>query len=362
MAENRWNQMKEIVQNIDLNRIDANAKIILFGAGMNGSFAYSKLKDKFNIVAFSDNNTSLWGKEHEGIPVIEPGKISEIENVFVFVTVTGQHYVSIKKQLEELELPFMIYMEYVLAQHFKDFEHVYLSLLEDEESKIVYSNILISHLLCTEKYLKEIFVRNQYFEIPEFNIPSTKEVFVDCGAFTGDTMESYVLNRAGMFKKIYSFEPTQKTYNALCYRRERLLREWALEEDQILPQKYAVSDEDKEVYFGSEINGEKSNRIFEKEESAVEKMECVALDSFFSDKKEMPTFIKADIEGAETDLILGARKIIMENRPLLAICVYHKVEDLYEIPMMLKKLNPDYKMSLRHHMPNYYETVLYCYE
>lgn len=45
----------------------------------------------------------------------------------------------------------------------------------------------------------------------------------------------------------------------------------------------------------------------------------------------------------------------------LAICIYHKETDLYEIPILLKQLQAGYKMDIRHHMLNFYETVLYCY-
>ena len=60
-------------------------------------------------------------------------------------------------------------------------------------------------------------------------------------------------------------------------------------------------------------------------------------------------------------MLKGAEELIRSGKPLLAICIYHRIEDLYEIPMLLKQFRPDYKMSIRHHMPNYYETVLYCY-
>jgi len=65
------------------------------------------------------------------------------------------------------------------------------------------------------------------------------------------------------------------------------------------------------------------------------------------------------VEGCEKDAILGAKKTIQEHRPMLAIAVYHRPEDLWEIPQILSTLQ-DYKFYLRHYTQFYHETVLYC--
>ncbi len=362
MQKYSWNDVEKKVEEIKSRNLDIeNAKIVLFGAGMNGSHAYKKLKDRCNIVGFSDNNKALWDKTHEGVKVIRPSELEKIENLVVILTVTGQHYNAILEQLKSLGVTFITYFDLCLSENFDKFEKVYNELLEDEFSKKTYRNLLLSHILIDENFLKEIFVRNQYFELPEFNLSTPKEVFVDCGAYAGDTMETFIINRAGTFNTMYSFEPTDKTFNAMCYRRERLLKEWALEENQVVVEQKAVGAKDGEIFFADEINAEKSNRISNKEEKKGQSLPVVSLDSYFKNIETKPTFIKADIEGAEIDLINGAKNIIVNNKPMMAICLYHSIDDLYEIPLLLKGMNPDYKMGVRHHMPNYYETVLYCY-
>ena len=104
-----------------------------------------------------------------------------------------------------------------------------------------------------------------------------------------------------------------------------------------------------------------ANRIVDESKELCKEIQAVALDSFFENKQDKPTFIKADVEGSESDLIRGAEQIIRGNKPMIAICVYHQIEDLFEIPIRLKQLNPEYRMAVRHHMLNYHETVLYCY-
>jgi len=75
---------------------------------------------------------------------------------------------------------------------------------------------------------------------------------------------------------------------------------------------------------------------------------------------EPVTYIKMDIEGAELNALKGAANTIKKNKPRLAICVYHKPEDILEIPVFLSELVPSYQFYLRHHSQYYIETVLYA--
>ena len=74
-----------------------------------------------------------------------------------------------------------------------------------------------------------------------------------------------------------------------------------------------------------------------------------------------PNYIKMDVEGAELKALQGARELIASQAPSLAICLYHKPEDLWEIPLYLHQLQPNYKMYLRTHDHLGLSTVLYCH-
>ena len=67
-----------------------------------------------------------------------------------------------------------------------------------------------------------------------------------------------------------------------------------------------------------------------------------------------------DIEGSELKAIIGAREIIKKFHPTLAISVYHKPEDIVEIPQLIMDINPNYKFSLRHYSIGDFDTVLYA--
>jgi hypothetical protein len=72
------------------------------------------------------------------------------------------------------------------------------------------------------------------------------------------------------------------------------------------------------------------------------------------------TFIKMDIEGAEFNALKGAERTIRKHKPKLAVCVYHKAEDLITIPQYIKSLVPEYKLYFRAHLPGPFDYVLYA--
>lgn len=67
-----------------------------------------------------------------------------------------------------------------------------------------------------------------------------------------------------------------------------------------------------------------------------------------------------DIEGSELEALKGAVKTIQRDKPRLAICLYHKPEDIVEIPRLIKNLVPEYKLYIRHYIPYHFDTVLYA--
>lgn len=79
-----------------------------------------------------------------------------------------------------------------------------------------------------------------------------------------------------------------------------------------------------------------------------------------SGKIENVTFIKMDIEGYELKALKGAEETIKKLKPKLAISIYHKPEDYYEIPDYIKSLDLGYKFYLDHHTIYQEETVLYA--
>lgn len=150
----------------------------------------------------------------------------------------------------------------------------------------------------------------------------------------------------GKCKKIFAFEPDinncqvcKKNFEESCPVEYHLETAGLWSEKTVL--KFVEED------CGSHIN----------EKGTVE-VPTVNIDEVVGDSKV--TFIKMDIEGAELEALKGASKTIQVNKPRLAICLYHKAEDIIEIPKYIKELVPEYKLFIRHYYPYFFDTVLYA--
>jgi len=87
-------------------------------------------------------------------------------------------------------------------------------------------------------------------------------------------------------------------------------------------------------------------------------IQCVSLDDVIPDFR--PNLIKMDIEGAEYDALLGAKRLIRKSNAGLAICVYHHPADLWRIPLLLRQWDCGYEFYLRLHAYNGFDLVMYA--
>lgn len=171
--------------------------------------------------------------------------------------------------------------------------------------------------------------------------PSAKGIFVDGGCFNGGTIDEFI-KWNGDYKKVYSFEPEYGQY-------EMCKTKYA-DNEKIEILNNAVWDKKEILHFVSAGGG---SHVVEDSPVCVE---GISVDEVVKDEKV--TFLKYDIEGSELKGLIGAKNTIKKNKPDLAICVYHKREDLYTIPYYILDLCPDYKFYLRHYQLSKYETVL----
>ena len=88
------------------------------------------------------------------------------------------------------------------------------------------------------------------------------------------------------------------------------------------------------------------------------KIHCCRMDQILRGKQV--DFIKMDVEGAELRALEGSKEIIKKNRPNLAVCVYHKPEDYFEIPLWIKQVYPGYKLYFRQYELSDTETICYA--
>jgi FkbM family methyltransferase len=188
---------------------------------------------------------------------------------------------------------------------------------------------------------------HQYFDLPsELGLVGSGEVFVHAGCFNGDTQKSFVNWFGEKYEKMVTFEPNPEQI-ATC--RDKLSHLHSVEIVQA-----GLSDQSGTVRFDLDIPGRSS--ISEK--GAIE-IKVVSIDEYM--QGQPATFIALDIEGAELAALKGAEQTIKRYKPKLAICAYHKPQDMWELPLLIKGYRHDYRLYLRHyHLLDMAETVLYA--
>lgn len=183
--------------------------------------------------------------------------------------------------------------------------------------------------------------------------PMRDDVIIDGGAWVGDTAIGFARYLACRCN-IFSFEPEKGNYDLL---RENITASGV--GGAVEPVMAGLWSNGCQMRFNSDIKyGEGTQYHVDPEGS--EKIELVALDGFARERGIRPTLIKMDIEGAEVEAIEGARETLAGRSPRLQISVYHRTSDLWEIPLLIKGINPRYKFHLSHHSNNFSDTVLYA--
>lgn len=362
IIEEIFEQRNEYVNSLREKLNDSN-RLYIFGAGRIGLDVYKILnKWGISIQGFIDNDQKKWGENIEGN--IKCISLSEVgapqENDVILLTMA--FYDNVYQQLNALG--------FEKVYNFSEYKIKYLQLFEDEQ-KSKHALTMLRHAIgCFEEekskkimmeILKNWFNVNikeltyplfkgklQYFDC-EFVEINENEVFLDVGAYDGDSISSFLSVSNFKFQQIYAFELEKQIY-------ARLERNIARLSDEVKSKIKAFNiglwDKNKNIRYSSLDVGSKIG-LDDGEEGKV-----VALDTFLPDV--IPTYIKMDIEGAEMKALEGCKNIIKKHKPKLAICVYHEPEDLWQISLFLKKLVPEYKLYLRHYSNLEYETVCYA--
>lgn len=178
------------------------------------------------------------------------------------------------------------------------------------------------------------------------------ECVMDCGAYIGDTAEEFISKAPDEIVKeykIYCWEPEPYNFHQLesCFQSN----------PNVIPLPYASFEMREKLHFNVGDSGCGSEDGCISSEGTIE-IQAESIDTIAENSKV--TFIKMDVEGSELSSLKGARKTIRRDRPRLAICLYHKPDDLVTIPAYIRSLIPDYRMFLRTHSTMPSELVLFC--
>jgi len=230
-----------------------------------------------------------------------------------------------------------------------------LEVLADEVSRSLYLAVLRFRTTGDPSVLPAPDRDHQYVptDIPAWEDPLR---LIDCGAYDGDTLRA-LLHSGRAIQALAAFEPDPSNFSRLC----RFVddRHEDLAETYLWP--CAVDSTTHQVLFGH--NQGETSSISPTGEAVVQ---AVALDDVLFGFS--PNLVKLDVEGAEQAALHGARNLIATTRPGLAICVYHRPSDLWEVPLLIERLamgtqtrsRSDYQYFLRLHGYSTFDLVLYA--
>lgn len=280
-----------------------SGKLVLFGAGVAANDMLKMFAKRGIRVAYCvDNNEKKWGMKICGCDICSPEELLKDEEE-TFVIITASCY-KVNCEIKEQ---------------------------------------LLNYGLSKTTIFSWFDVMGKMYIEPDI-VPIVKEdVFVDGGCFDGLTAIDIQEATDEGIKKIYAYEPDLANLDK-C-------KENLKELDNVVLINAGVFSRCGEVYFNS--NASESSAI---SECGTDKISVSTID------KESPdaTFIKMDIEGSELEALKGGAETIRRNKPKMAISIYHKPEDLLELPLYLKELVPEYKLYLRHYSMAYMECVLFA--
>lgn len=350
-------------------------KVILFGAGGLGRRVAAALAQTgLTPIAFADNNSALWGKTVEGLPVMAPAEACRRHGRDATFIVSiwragGTHrFGNTRRQLRDLGAAHIahaghlfwkfpqLYLPYYamdLPQHVLDrSERVRFAFatLADDVSRRHFLEQLRWRLHLDFDGLSSPGAEPQYFPAGLFRWHDDEQ-FLDVGAYDGDTLRDIQLRYDGRFGRVVALEPDPLNYQKLVATVAQLPE---VVRARVETHAVAVADAPGRIRIDptglpSSVTGTGSVEV-----------ECVTLDQLADTRGLRPSYIKMDIEGAELAALRGGWQVIQRHRPILAVCAYHVQDHLWEVPLALRALNPDYAIHLRPHNEEGWDLVAYA--
>lgn len=347
--------------------------LVLFGAGNLGRKTLRGLrKAQLEPVAFADNNAAIWDTFVEGVPVLSPADAVAKHGksaVFIMTVWRGEGTDTMAERCQPLRdlgcervinfgAVFWKFPEFFLPHYSFDLPHKVLehadeirrafALFKDDASQREFVAQIRWRLHLDFDGLPRPVAHEIYFPEDLVTVSNT-ELFVDCGAFDGDTMASFLDTRKESFSSYVAFEADPSNFEKL---RTNIANLPAGLRQKLIIHPLAVGARREKVLF--EATGTEASAVGR----GTLEIQCVPLDQVLANIK--PTWIKMDIEGSEPDALEGARQIISRGSPVLAVCVYHQQDHLWRIPLLIRELSSDYELFLRPHLLESWDLVCYA--
>lgn len=286
--------------------LENGQQIIIYGCGHDGKISKRVLEVcGYSIAYWCDSASDLWGTSVEGIQVISPNELGQNYRDCLLVIGSKKYENQIRRRLFDVDFPTKNIFVFAYNQGVA-------------------------------------FCGKQYFDMFK---PRDKEIFVDAGAYNGDSINDFLAWVGDNEYKAYAIEPLAD----MCEE----IRNKNIPNVEVV--NCAAWNRKETLFFNTDARG---SGVHKNDEGNI--LGGGMIDEIVGDDKV--SFIKMDIEGAELKALEGAKETILKYSPRLAICIYHKYEDIHEIGNYILNLNPNYKLYIRHYSTCMWETVLYAVE
>ena len=361
---------------------ERSGNIVLVGAGGLGRKVAAGLRaNDVEPLAFVDNNSARQGSKVDGIRVLSPeSAAAEFRDDAVFiVTIWGANsphrFAHTRDQLGALGCAVMVFpplcwrfAEDLLPHYAQDLPHKVLEqsvavrrcldLWADEPSRREYVSQVRFRLTADFDGLEHPVAHAQYFPDDLFGWRED-EWMVDGGAYDGDTIRSLVQWRGDRFSHVLALEPDPANFGRL---QGTVADLDGSVQSRIDCQRVALGSARGTLVLSatgtaaSTTSDATSASLMTAGATVV--VEAKPMDELVAGFA--PTFVKLDIEGAEPDALAGARETIRAHAPVVAVCVYHRQDHLWRLPLMLRDMRDDYAFFLRPHNEEGWDLVCYA--
>lgn len=341
----------------DLIESFQKGNIVLYGAGGIGYVTSCILKEKAcNIHCFVDDNKTKQGTYVNGIKVISLEELGRDAGYGYIVLICLPNPMDVYHRLISLGYKKVQYFPVMMWE--KNFYNISLlkenrdkidavyEFLADSLSKSVFMNILKHRITMDFSIFDNIISQKQYFPSDIFDL-NDRECFVDGGVYNGETIADFVNSVDNKFDYIYGFEPDKQNFSNLTKSVAHMYC------NRLKLFNAGLYSKAGEISFDS--HGNSASAI---SDTGGDNISLVRLDDVVGEHK--PTYIKLDIEGAEKEALYGMKSTIAENHPKLAISIYHKAADIWELPLLIRTLPASYNIYIRHYTNGLHETVCYA--
>lgn len=330
--------------------------LYIYGMGNGAEKIMAVFKEYgIEVKGFFASDEFVRGHSFMGYKVKKYSEVCSEEDDFVIVLAFAAGYDSLIEKVENMAKEHTLYApdvpieggglftyEYCL-EHAEELEEVYSSLADDYSRK-VFAGVIDFRISGKIEYLKKVTTpKSEVYE--DIIKPDGREVYIDLGAYNGDTISEYIEASGGKYGKIYALEPDSRNYRKLLKTTEGM--------ENIYAYNCAVWECDTELMFADRSGRQSSVSSTGKPKAAR------SVDSVLAG--ERADIIKMDVEGAEEEALKGAVSAIEEYKPKLMISLYHRNRDIFYLPLMIKRMNPEYRLFIRHqpYIPAW-ETNLYA--